>query len=276
MYYEEHFGLKEAPFNVTPDPRFIFFSRKHLDAFSALLYGIESRKGFIQITGDIGAGKTTLCRAALDKLREGKKTHSALILNPCFSELPLLKTIVEDFGIETKARNKKECFDALNHYVLEEFHKGYNIVLIIDEAQGLTTKTLEQIRLLSNLETSTEKLLQIVLVGQPELRDILNQPSLEQLRQRISVRFHLTALDRVEVEEYIVHRLKIASLSGDVQNPFSDESLNLIYEHSRGIPRIINKICDRALLSAYSREKNIIDREMVEESILETEGVVVS
>ncbi len=276
MYYEEFFGLKEAPFNVTPDPRFIFFSRKHMDAFSALLYGIESRKGFVQITGEIGAGKTTLCRALLNRLNKGGKTHSALILNPCFSELPLLKTIVEDFGIETRARNKKDCFDALNRYVLDEFHKGFNMILIIDEAQAMSPRTLEQIRLLSNLETNTEKLLQIILVGQPELRSLLARQELEQLRQRISVRFHLTALDRREVEEYIAHRLRIAAGGDDIESPFAGDAVDLLFEQTKGIPRIVNKICDRALLSAYAKDQRRINREMMEEAVFETEGVCVS
>ena len=272
--YIEYFGLREAPFNVTPDPRFIFFSRKHQDAFSCLSYGIESRKGFIQITGDIGAGKTTLCRAVLDQLKS-RATHTALILNPSLSELLLLRTIAEDFGITVRARNKKECFDGLNRFLLEEFHKGYNTVLIIDEAQDLTTKTLEQVRLLSNLETNREKLIQIVLVGQPELRDTLNDPSLAQLRQRIGIRFHLTALDRKETEEYILHRLGIAGMAAGL-NPFLSGAIDFVYDRSQGVPRVINKLCDAALLAAYSRDLRHIDEKIAEEAYLESEGVVVA
>lgn len=271
--YENYFGLKEAPFNCTPDPRFIFFSRKHLDAFSCLLYGIESRKGFIQITGEIGAGKTTLCRAVLEKLKR-TPTHFALILNPRLSELYLLRTIAEDFGIVLKARNKKECFDGLNRFLLEEFNKGFNTVLIIDESQDLTPKTLEQIRLLSNLETNREKLIQIVLVGQPELRDTLNDPSLAQLRQRVNIRFHLTALDRRETEEYILHRLSVASLSEPIQL-FFPEAIDFIYETSKGVPRVINKLCDICLLAAYSRSLNQVDLQLAEEAFAESEGVTV-
>ena len=273
--YQEYFGLKETPFNITPDPRFIFFSRKHLDAFSCLLYGIESRKGFIQITGEIGAGKTTLCRAVLDKLKDAR-THTALILNPRLSELHLLRTIAEDFGIVLKANNKKECFDGLNRFLLEEFHKGFNTVLIIDEAQDLTPKTLEQIRLLSNLETNREKLLQIILVGQPELRETLDHPSLAQLRQRIVVRFHLTALDRSETEEYILHRLRVAGLPEGLNHPFSPQAIDFIYEWSQGIPRLINKLCDRSLLAAYARDLRCIDEKLTEEVLNESEGVPVS
>ncbi len=272
--YEEYFGFREAPFNVTPDPRFIFFSRKHLDAFSCLLYGIESRKGFIQITGEIGAGKTTLCRAVLNKLKDSP-THTALILNPRLSELFLLRAIAEDFGIFLKARNKKECFDGLNRFLLEEFHKGFNTVLIIDEAQDLTTKTLEQVRLLSNLETNREKLIQIVLVGQPELRNTLDDPSLAQLRQRIAIRFHLTALDRNETEEYILHRLGVAGLVEEL-NPFLPEAIDFIYVRSNGVPRVINKLCDRSLLAAYARNLRCVDEKLAEEAFSESEGVSVS
>ncbi|MBI4367785.1 MAG: AAA family ATPase [Candidatus Omnitrophica bacterium] len=272
--YNEYFGFKEAPFNVTPDPRFIFFSPKHLDAFSCLLYGIESRKGFIQITGEIGAGKTTLCRAALDKFKN-TRTHTALILNPRLSELHLLHTIAEDFGIALKAKNKKECFDGLNRFLLEEFHKEYNTVLIVDEAQDLTPKTLEQVRLLSNLETSREKLLQIVLVGQPELRETLNHPSLAQLRQRINIRFHLTALDRSETEQCILHRLKVAGLV-DRSSPFLPDAIEFIYQQSKGVPRVINKLCDVSLLAAYARSVKSVDSKLAEEAFCESEGVAVA
>ncbi|MBI4358163.1 MAG: AAA family ATPase [Candidatus Omnitrophica bacterium] len=271
--YEEYFGLKEAPFNVTPDPKFIFFSPKHLDAFSCLLYGIESRRGFIQITGEIGAGKTTLCRAVLDKLKD-TQTHTALILNPRLSELHLLRTIAEDFGIFLKARNKKECFDGLNRFLLEQFHKGFNTVLIIDEAQDLTPKTLEQVRLLSNLETYREKLIQIVLVGQPELRETLDDPTLAQLRQRIAIRFHLTALDRHETEEYILHRLRVAGLPEGL-SPFLVEAVDYVYERSQGVPRLINKLCDISLLAAYARNLRQVDEKLAEEAFCESEGITV-
>ena len=271
--YEEYFGLQEAPFNVTPNPKFIFFSRKHLDAFSSLVYGIESRKGFIQITGEIGAGKTTLCRAVLEKLKN-TRTHTALILNPRLSELLLVRAIAEDFGVVLKTRDKKEWFDGLNRFLLEEFHKGFNSVLIVDEAQDLTPKTLEQVRLLSNLETSSEKLIQIVLVGQPELRDTLDDPILAQLRQRISIRFHLTSLDRKETEEYILHRLHIAGIPEGL-NPFLPTAIDIIYERSQGVPRLINKLCDRALLAAYARDSKYIDEKLADEAYSETEGLVV-
>jgi len=200
------------------------------------------------------------------------QTHSALILNPSLSELALLQTIADDFGIFLKARNKKECFDGLNRFLLEEFHRGFNTVLIIDEAQNLAPRALEQIRLLSNLETNREKLLQIVLVGQPELRETLDHPSLAQLRQRIAIRFHLTALDRKETEEYILHRLSVAGLAEGL-NPFLPSAIDLIYNRSNGVPRVINKFCDVSLLAAYAKNVQHIDEKLAEEAFNESEGV---
>ena len=271
--YEEYFGLREAPFNVTPDPKFIFFSEQHLDAFSCLVYGIQSRKGFIQITGEIGAGKTTLCRAVLAKLRN-ERTHTALLINPLLSEASLIRSIAEDFGLFSKGGDQKECFDRLNQFLLKEFHKGYNSVLIIDEAQNLAPATLEQIRLLSNLETDSQKLIQIVLVGQPELRQTLDDPTLAQLKQRINIRFHLASLDRKETEGYILHRLHVAGFNGNV-NPFLPAAVDFIYLRAQGIPRLINKLCDRALLAVYARGLKHVDEKLIEETYSEMEGLAV-
>ncbi len=269
--YEEYFGLKEPPFNITPDPRYIFFSKKHLEAFSNLLYGIENRKGFIAITGEIGAGKTTLCRVLLEELKGRART--SLILNPNLSDTELLLAIVQDFGIEISYRNKKECFDSLNRFVLREFHNGFNVVLIIDEAQGLKSKSLEQIRLLSNLETASQKLIQIVLVGQPELRVTLASESLRQLRQRIGVWYHLTTLDREEVLRYITHRLKVAGWDQEIFSMFHPAAIDMIYEHTTGIPRLVNVLSDRCLLAAYARSVKMVDTGLVEEAYAELEGV---
>lgn len=264
--YETYFGLRESPFNVTPDPRFIFFSQKHSEAFSSLLYGIETRKGFIAITGEIGAGKTTLCRVLLEMIKGRAKT--SLILNPTLSDSQLLNSIVEDFGIELKTKNRKECFDRLNQFLLREFNSGGNAVLIIDEAQDLKARSLEQIRLLSNLETNTEKLLQIILVGQPELRETLADPSLEQLRQRITVSYHLKTLDVKETEAYIRHRLHIAGLDENV-SVFDASAIATVYKYSEGIPRLINVLCDRALLAAYTKGAKSVDTPIVEEARLD-------
>lgn len=269
--YEEHFGLKEAPFNITPDPRYIFFSKKHLEAFSNLLYGIENRKGFIAITGEVGAGKTTLGRVLLEELKGRAKT--SVILNPNLSNSELLLSIVQDFGIQLKTRGRKECFDALNRFVLEQFHQGLNVVLIIDEAQDLSTKSLEQIRLLSNLETDSQKLLQIVIMGQPELKQTLSHPSLRQLRQRISVWYHLTTLDREETERYIEHRLKVAGWDKNLSDIFNASAIDAVFAHSQGIPRLINVLCDRTLLAAFVKGVKTIDVTVVEAADAELESI---
>ncbi len=268
--YEAFFNLKESPFNVTPDPRFIYFSQHHQEALSVLLYGIEHRRGFIQITGEIGAGKTTLCRALLEKL--DSKVHTSLVFNPKLSEFELLRAIVEDFGLKPSAKRRKEYFDALNRFLIEELDKGFNAVVIIDEAQHLTPKALEQVRLLSNLETATQKLLQIILLGQPELKDVLDRKDLVQLRQRISVRYHLPELNREEVACYILHRLQVA---GMMENCFSPEAMDLIYELSLGIPRIINMLADRAMMAAFTQNSRTIDLALVSAAQNDLEGVLV-
>jgi len=268
--YKSFFGLKEPPFNVTPDPRFIYLSRHHLEALSALLYGIESRRGFIEITGEIGAGKTTLCRTLLKEIQG--RAHSAFVFNPKLSELELLQVIVEDFGIVPSGKRRKDYFDALNRFLLEELEKGNNAVLIIDEAQNLTPRALEQIRLLSNLETTQEKLLQIVLVGQPELRLLLARPDLAQLRQRIGIRYHLPALNLEETEKYITHRLRVA---GSEEQIFTPEAMEKIYERSGGVPRLINLLGDRALLGAFAKGIRIVETALVEEAQSDLEGVSV-
>lgn len=265
--YESFFGLKEQPFNVTPDPRFIYFSRHHLEALSTLLYGIESRRGFIEITGEIGAGKTTLCRTLLKELQG--RSHSAFIFNPKLSETELLQTIVEDLGITTRGKRRKDYFDALNRFLLEELEKGINALVIVDEAQNLSPRALEQIRLLSNLETTREKLLQIILVGQPELRTLLARPDLAQLRQRITIRYHLPALNREETEKYLAHRLRVA---GSEEQLFTPESVDRIYEGSSGIPRLINVLADRALLAAFAKGIHIVEAALVEEAQVDLEG----
>lgn len=248
--YESHFGLTEQPFNLTPDPRFIYFSRQHEHAFSTLVYGVEYRKGFVALTGEIGAGKTTLCRRFLNEIKPKAKT--SLILNPTLSDTQLLSSIVDDFGIEPKQRNKQGYFNALNKFLLETSEEGKAAVLVIDEAQNLNPKTLEQIRLLSNLETEKQKLIQIILIGQPELRRTLLKDSLTQLRQRITLLYHLTALDESATASYIRHRLQVAGATRDL---FAEACFNYIYMKSRGIPRLINNLCDKALLSAYVAEQ---------------------
>ena len=270
LMYREFFGLKEKPFNVTSDPNFFFLSRVHKEAFAHLLYGIREKKGFLEITGEIGAGKTTLCRALLSQLDRNTKT--AFIFNSNLPEIQLLQSILEDFGIEVLRRNKVSMFKQLNNFLLSEMSRGNNVVLIIDEAQNIKSSVLEGIRTLSNLETDKEKLFQIILVGQPELADKLNSPALKQLRQRIAVRFHVTPLEKDEVEKYILHRLTVAGSNGDIK--FPPESIEKIHAFSGGIPRIINMVCDKSLLAAYVMETKDISLSIIDKSIYELEGAV--
>lgn len=266
--YESFFGLKETPFSMTPDPRFVYYSRHHQEALSAMLYGVESRRGFMQLTGEIGTGKTTLCRTLLKKL--GDSVHSSLVFNPRFSEFEILQVIVEDFGIKVAGKKRKDYFDALNRFLLSETERGFNAVVILDEAQILSPKALEQIRLLTNLETATHKLLQIILVGQPELKELLNRQDLRQVRQRITIRFHLPELSKEDLANYVGHRIKVA---GSDRNVFTEEALNMLYELSNGIPRIINVLADRAMLAAYARSSRIVDIPMIECAQEDLEGV---
>jgi general secretion pathway protein A len=263
--YEAYFGLKENPFSLSPDPRYLYLSPQHQEALNCLIYGIGERKGFMVVTGGIGTGKTTICRALLGGL-DGK-TASALIFNPALSDIELLKTITEEFGIKLVGRGtKKRYLDGLNTFLMKNFAAGKNAILLIDEAQNLSHSVLEQIRMLSNLETVREKLIQIILLGQPELKKLLALPSLRQLNERITVRYDLKPLVREDVRGYIEHRLVMAG-GERVSDAFTAGSYDLIYGISRGIPRRINAICDRALLIAYGRDMRTIDRRLVREAV---------
>jgi general secretion pathway protein A len=253
--YCQFYGLKERPFNVTSDPDFFFLSRQHKEALSHLLYGVTQRKGILVITGEIGTGKTTLCRFFLNQLRKNVKT--AFILNPHFSDIQLLEAIIKDFGINVKDKTRLSFVWELNRFLLSESESGNNVVLIIDEAQSLRPQGLEQVRLLSNLETEKDKLIQIILVGQPELNRKLNLYDLRQLRQRVMVRYHIRPLEEDEVKDYINHRLNIAGSNNRIR--FTDEALKIISDFSGGIPRLINIVCDRALLAGFVQETNTID-----------------
>jgi len=263
--YKNFYELNEYPFNITSDPAFFFASKRHSEAFSHLIYGIEQRKGIIVVTGEIGTGKTTLCRTLINQLDQKIKT--ALILQPNFSELQLLQFIVKDLGIEGRLRNKYNFILALNDFLLEEAAQGHNVVVIIDEAQNLKPNQLEQVRLLSNLETEKEKLLQIVLVGQPELLEKLKLHSLRQINQRIAVRYHILPLDRQEVRDYIAHRLRVARAPDRLQ--FTPEAIEEIYLRSQGTPRLVNIICDRALLAGFVAETFTIDEIIIKRCVAE-------
>ncbi|RKY41868.1 MAG: ATPase [Candidatus Makaraimicrobium thalassicum] len=266
--YLDFYGLRENPFNVTSDPNFLYLSHTHKEALNHLLFGIDQRKGFIEITGEIGAGKTTLCKSLLDRLDD--RTKTSLIFNSDLPENQLLEAILDDFGIVPQRRCKVAFLRQLNDFLLEQLSHRNNSVLIIDEAQNLRSSTLETIRMLSNLETEKEKLLQIILVGQPQLREKLNSPKLLQLRQRISVRFHVEALKRDEVRGYIEHRLHIAAPSENIT--FTPEAIDHIYPYSKGIPRLINITCDKSLLLGFVRGTRFIGRDIVQKSIEEIEG----
>ena len=267
--YESYYGFSEKPFSLTPDPKYLYRSQSHGNAFDLLQYAIRRREGFVVVTGDIGTGKTTLCRALLEQI--DRTTFTALVLNPFLTEEDLLKRILQDFGVvsreEMKAGrltgvSKQELIDTLYDFLLSLIPLKASAVLIIDEAQNLPLPVLEQIRILSNLETDKEKLLQIILVGQLNLQTVLRSPEMRQLDQRVSIRYELKPLDRETVGAYVAHRLAVAGGSAAVT--FAPKALDAVHRFSAGIPRLINLICDRALLAAYSLRANRIAPEMVE------------
>lgn len=268
--YLEYYGLTEPPFDITPNPRFLFYSAKHREAFNHLLYGIRERKGFVQMTGEVGAGKTTLCRAILEQLDDHYAT--ALILNPVMSAGELVKAIAQEYGLPVKGKDRLDTLAVINRFLLQQVEHGKETVLIIDEAQDLTDELLEQVRLLSNLETDNRKLLQIILFGQPELRARLNNPRLRQLRQRITVRYHLSPLSRYEVLQYVQHRLHVSGGNGTPY--FTRPAMWRVYHYSQGIPRLVNAVCDKALLAGFVQRRERIDFRMVGQAVRELEGEI--
>ena len=269
--YTSFYNLRERPFNLTPDSHFLYLSPRYREALGHLLYGIRERKGFILVTGEVGTGKTTLCRALIAEIE--KEAEVGFILNSFLSAEELLKTINEDLSCHAGAVSRKGLVDELNKFLLARHEAGRNVVVLIDEGQNLALPVLEQLRMLSNLETEKEKLLQIVLVGQPELREMLESPGLRQLAQRITVSYHLQPLSRRETARYISYRLSVAAGGGDSRPPcFTPGAVNRIYRRSRGLPRKINIICDRALLIGYVRGKRRITGEIARRAISEIEG----
>ena len=267
--YTQFFGLSRAPFSIAPDPHYLFMSERHREALAHLLFGLKSGGGFVLLTGEIGAGKTTVCRLFLEQIPP--KCNVAYIFNPKQTVIELLRSICDEFGINLSAISAtatiKDFIDPLNTYLLATHAVHQNNVLIIDEAQNLSADVLEQLRLLTNLETNERKLLQIVLIGQPELRSMLAQPELEQLAQRVIARFHLQALSPHETAQYITHRLSVAGSSGAV--PFSRRAMRQVHRRARGIPRRINLLCDRALLGAYAQGKREVDAAIIEQAARE-------
>ena len=265
--YLEHFGLQQAPFAITPDPRFVFLSSRHEDALAHLVYGVGrgGGGGFVQLTGEVGTGKTTLCRLLLEQVPE--KTHVALILNPVLTPKELVAATLTELEVPyPKRATHKRLIDILNDYLLDTHAAGERVVLVIDEAQTLSPQALEQVRLLTNLETATEKLLQIILIGQPELRDLLARRDLRQLSQRVTARFHLTPLQAEETRTYVWHRLQVA---GARHNPFSDSALRTLHRQSQGVPRLINIIAERCLLAAYATDRHQINAGLVRRAAAE-------
>jgi general secretion pathway protein A len=258
--YNQYFGLAEAPFSIAPDPRYLFLSEQHREALAHLLYGIGDQGGFIVLTGEVGTGKTTVCRCLLQQLPDNADV--AFIVNPKLDSRELLQTICEELGVPLPdgELSIKQLVDALNDLLLATHARGRNAILIIDEAQNLDVDVLEQLRLLTNLETSERKLLQLILLGQPELNDLLARPDLRQLAQRITARYHLRPLSREEVALYIEHRLAIAGCRGSL---FTPAAIQRIYRYSQGVPRLINLLCDRALLGVYAGSGNVVDTAMV-------------
>lgn len=268
--YQDYFGLREQAFSIAVNPRYLYMTRKHKEALAHLLYGVRGG-GFVMLTGEVGTGKTTIIRCLLEQMPEN--TDIAIVLNPMANVEEMLTTICEELGVKfhDDTNTVKSLTDALQAFLLQNYTKGKNTVLLIDEAQLLSAEVLEQIRLLTNLETSTQKLLQIILVGQPELNDLLAQPRLRQLSQRITARFHLTPLTLDETFQYIRHRLAVAGMSKD-KNPFSTRIIKQIHSYTGGIPRMINILCERALTGAYGHNKFEIDNEIFQLAKKEVEG----
>ncbi len=268
--YAQYFGLKQAPFSIAPDPRYLYMSERHREALAHLLYGVGGGGGFVLLTGEIGAGKTTVCRAFLEQVPANCRV--AYIFNPKLTVNDLLKTICHEFQIEVRPDGGgpatiKDHLDPLNEYLLASHAQGQHNLLIIDEAQNLSPHVLEQLRLLTNLETHERKLLQIVLIGQPELRSLLAQPELEQLAQRVIARFHLGALSEAETRQYVRHRMEVAGLTGPL--PFSDAAVARVHALTRGVPRRINLLCDRVLLGAYASDRREVDLAIVDRAAQE-------
>lgn len=263
--YESYFNLTKKPFDLLPNPEFIYLSKSHKRVLSYLDYGIKERSGFILLTGDVGSGKTTIIRDLINKKHD--RVVLAKIFNTRVNSDQLISMINDDFGLPVQGKDKIELLRDLNAFLISQYAKGNQPTLIIDEAQNLNSKLLEEVRMLSNLETDNAKLLQIILVGQPELRETLKQPGMRQLRQRLSINCHLQPLSSTEIEEYILHRLEIAGDRSAVV--FDTQALHLIYKYSRGIPRLINIICDFLMLSACAEETKRLDGDMVHDIIVD-------
>jgi general secretion pathway protein A len=260
--YKSYFGLKENPFNVNPDPRFLFLTKEIEEALTGLMYGIQTRKGFITLTGEVGTGKTTLINRLLDWLHH-RRARTAFLFNSRMNTSQLIDFILAEFDIHCESKSKSQQLMKLNHWLLDRYRNGETVVLIIDEAQNLTYPVMEEVRLLTNLETSTEKLLQIVLSGQPELEEKLRLPQLRQLRQRIMLRCKTCPLSKEQTHEYITDRLKTAGASGEPI--FSSRAMDTVHLYSMGIPRVVNLLCEHSLVNSFVDQQRPIQPKVVEE-----------
>ena len=259
--YCEHFGLIRPPFELSPDPAFLFLGEAHREGLATLVYGVQSGKGFVMLTGEVGTGKTTLLHALLAQLESN--IHSAFIFNPRLEPLDFFRVLFEELEIEPKGESKAEYLLQLNDFLIQRLRDNERTLLIIDEAQNLSAEMLEEVRLLSNLETSSSKLIQIMLVGQPELKEMLRRPDLRQLKQRIALSQHLRPFNESEMREYIENRLRKAGFTG--RRIFKRDALKSIFHFSEGTPRLINSLCDGSLLLGFARQKTLVDARMVEE-----------
>ena len=267
--YLEHYGLTRSPFEMTPDPSFLYLGETHREGLATLVYGVRARKGFLLLTGEVGTGKTTLLHALLSQL--DASTASAFIFNPRLEVLDFFRILLDEYGIEEECRSKAEFLMALNRFLIERLERDQPTLLIVDEAQNLSPELLEEIRLLSNLETPTSKLIQIMLVGQPELKEMLRRPDLRQLRQRIVLRHHLRPFNAQECEFYVQERLRLAGYTG--KGIFKKGALAEIYAVTGGVPRMVNILCDGALLLGFAREKQMLDRDVIREVATDLEFV---
>ena len=267
--YKKFYSLREKPFEITPDPRFLFLSENHKEALAHLTYAVKEKKGFTVITGEVGTGKTTLIQTLLSRLDGNTKT--AYIFNPKLGSNDFLQYICEDLGLKGQKRSKGQYIALLHHFLMACYARNENVVLIIDEAHTLNPTLLEEVRLLTNLETPKSKLLQVILMGQPELDDILDRSEFRQLKQRVSLRYYMQPLNKEETKEYIKKRLRIAGTSDT--SIFTSKALHRIYKYSKGIPRLINIVCDNALLTGYATDQKVIGKSIVREVIKHLDGV---
>jgi len=270
--YTEFYGFREKPFEITPDPGFLYLSENHREALAHLTYAVKEKKGFTVVTGEVGTGKTLLIQTLLTSLsQENGRTRTAYLFNPKLDINDFLQYICEDFGLKGEKRSKGQYLTQLHHFLMDCYCKNENVVLIIDEAQNLNPKLLEEIRLLTNLETIKSKLLQVILIGQPELDEVLNRPQFRQLKQRVSLRYHIQPLRKEETKKYILSRLKRAG----AMNPycFSPKAMDRICTYSKGIPRVINIICDNALLIGYANDQKVIGESVIREVMRDLEGM---